>query len=94
MIIIYYRNKHTGRIMDAHTARAGQTMADIAPLIVKFNAEATSTRTAVAAEVPDDSLEAYLYNQKNERVKADKKAVEDAIEALQEALSAVRYLEG
>lgn len=94
MIIIYYRDA-TGKIRSAHEARAGQTMADIAPLVVNYNAQAQSNacRTATAAEVPDDGLEAYLFNHRNERMNTDKQALQEAIDALYAALDAVRYLE-
>lgn len=94
MIIIYYRDA-TGKIVDAHTSREGQTMADIAPLVVKFNqeSEGKTGRTATAAEVPDDGLEAYLYHHRNERMTTDKEALKEAIDALYTALEAVRYLE-
>ena len=95
MIIIYYRDD-AGKITRAHAPREGQTMADIAPLVVNYNAHAHETNgsTAVAAEVPDDSLEAYLFNLANQRKKWDREKVQDAIEALRAALDLVRDLEG
>lgn len=94
MIIIYYRDT-TGKIVDAHTARDGQTMADIAPLVAKYNEEtqAKVRRTAAAVEVADDGLEAYLFAHRNERMTTDKEALHEAIDALYAALEAVRYLE-
>ena len=94
MIIIYYRDA-TGKVVDAHTSREGQTMADIAPLVVKYNQNAQRNlgRTATAAEVPDDGLEAYLFHHRNERMNTDKQALQEAIDALYAALDAVRYLE-
>lgn len=94
MIIIYYRDA-AGKIVRAHKAKEGQTMAGIAPLVVEYNAKAKENcgRLATAAEVPDDSLEAYLLNVTNERKKWDREIVQDAIDALQQALYAVRCLE-
>lgn len=94
MIIIYYQNA-AGKITRAHAPREGQTMADIAPLVVNYNAHAYETNgsTVVAAEVPDDGLEAYLFNLADQRKKWDREKVQDAIDALHEALDAVRDLE-
>ena len=93
MIIIYYRDKTTGEIDRAHLSKEGQTMADLAPLITKYNSD--YPRSVVAAvEVADDSLEAYLFNKTKERKKWDQEIVQDAIEALQDALDYVRSLDG
>ena len=93
MIIIYYKDKKTGQIGNAHRAKDGQTTADLAPLIAEYNSE-DHMAEAAAVEVADDSLEAYLFNRMNERKKWDQEAVRDAIEAIQDALDYVRNLEG
>lgn len=93
MIIIYYRDKTTGEIDQAHLPKEWQTMADLAPLITKYNSD-DCRRVVAAVEVADDSLEAYLFNQTKERKKWDKEIVQDAIEAIQDALDYVRSLEG
>lgn len=90
MIIIYYRDRDTGKILDVHGPK-GHTMEDLAVLIEHYNAE--GRRIATAVEVADDSLEAYLFVHRNQRMNADREAIQDAIEALQNALSFVRDLE-
>lgn len=93
MIIIFYRSKDTGKIVDVHTARDGQTMADITPLVEKYNADAHLDRLAAALEVADDSLEAYLYGARTRRLNRDQDAIQEAIEAIQDALQTVQSLE-
>ena len=94
MIIIYYRDKKTGKIGNPHPPRpTDTTLADLAPLIAEYNSQ-DRTNTAEAVEVDDDSLEAYLFTRMRERAKLDQETVQDAIEAIQNALDYVRSLEG
>lgn len=95
MIIIYHRNKKTGRIENAGkpTKSLPQTMDGIAPLIAEYNSK-DYKNVAVAVEVADDGLEAYLLERMNKRANLDKQAVRDTIAAIQDALDCARYLEG
>lgn len=79
MIIVYYRDP-AGKIVDTNTSREGKTMEEIAALVDKFNAEPQNKkgRTAAAVEVADDSLEAYLFAHRNERMTTDKAALQEA----------------
>ena len=94
MIIIYHKNKKTGRIEHAGkpTKTLPQTMDGLAPMIAKYNSEDHSN-VAVAVEVADDGLEAYLLDRMNKRANLDKQAVKDTIAAIEDALSCARYLE-
>ena len=93
MIIIFYRDEKTNNITRVHESRPGQTMADIKPLVDKYNSENQFHEIAEVVEVADDSLEAYLYRRKDERKKWDKEKVEDAIESIRHALYCVQDLE-
>lgn len=93
MIIVYYKNKETGEYTQVHTVRQEATLAGLAQAIANFNEEHPGT-TCGAVEVADDSLEAYLFGTRNLRAKMDREAVQDAIDALHNALDYVRALEG
>lgn len=93
MIIVFYRSKETGNIVHVHGPRDGQTMADLEPLAETYNANPQNHRTAEVVEVADDSLEAYLYRRRNERMKTDKETLRDAVEAIEHALYCVKALE-
>lgn len=93
MIICFYKSKESGEYVDAHEAR-GKTMEELAPLIENYNRESNNRRTCGAVEVADDSLEAYLFRTRHDRMKLDREAIQDAIDHLHDALDAVRYLEG
>ena len=94
MIIVYHKNKETGKIVNAGkpSKTLPQTMDGIAPLIAEYNSKDHGT-VAVAVEVADDGLEAYLLNRMNKRANMDKQAVKDTIAAIQDALDCARYLE-
>ena len=94
MIIIFYRSKETNDIVDVHGPRDGQTMADLEPLKEAYNANPQNHRIAEVVEVADDSLEAYLYRRRNQRMKIDKDTLEDAVESIRHALYCVQALEG
>lgn len=93
MIIIYYKDKKTGKIGNAHLPKPDTTtMDELAPLIAEYNSE-DHMAEAMAVEVADDSLEAYLFNGMIERRKYDKERVQDAIDAIRTALDCVSDLE-
>lgn len=94
MIIIYYKNKETGKIVGAQLPRpVDMTMDALAPLIAQHNAIDKYATVAAAVEVADDSLEAYLFNGMIERRKYDKEAVQDVIDAIRTALDFAQSLE-
>lgn len=95
MIIIYHKKKSTGEITNAGkpTKSLPQTMDGIAPMIAEWNAQKDHGTVAVAVEVADDGLEAYLLNRMNKRANMDKQAVQDVIAAIEDALTCARYLE-
>lgn len=92
MIIIFYKSRDTGEYRRLHENRQGHTMADLAPLIEEYNAK-NYTDTCGAVEVADDSLEAYLFKTRNQRANWDREAVQDAIDALNNARDYLRALE-
>jgi hypothetical protein len=92
VIIIYYRDKQTGKIKRVHENKPGHTMADLEPLISDYNRNG-NTDTAGAVEVADDSLEAFLFGTRSQRARIDHEAVQDLISALEDALYNARFLE-
>lgn len=93
MIIVYYRDRETGKITNAHDALGHQTMEAIQAAMEKYNGQGFKTAAHVA-EVADDSLEAYLFSTRHLRANLDRQAIQDAIDALEAAMDNVRYLEG
>ena len=92
MIIIYYRDRQTGKYTRVHENRQGHTMADLEPLIENYN-KCGNTDTVGAVEVADDSLEAFLFGTRNQRARIDQEAVQDLISSLEDALYHARFLE-
>ncbi len=94
MIIIYYRDKD-GKIMNSHGNTAEKTLDELKEMAEIFNRDSGRTkRTAYIAEVEDDSITAYLFQKAAERKKWDSEALQDAISSIEDALDAVRGLEG
>lgn len=93
MIIIYYRDRETGEITNAHDSLDHMTMEAVEAAMEKYNGQGFKT-AAYVAEVADDSLEAYLFKTRRLRANLDRQAIQDAIDALETAMDNVRYLEG
>ena len=93
MIIIYYRNKD-GKISHYHAVPESKTLQEWQVAVAEFNIESTDGRTAYIQEVKDDSLTAYLFQKADERKKWDKESLLNAISSIEDALYAVRELEG
>lgn len=93
MIIVFYRSKETNNIVAASEAREGYTMATLQHLAEEYNAKPEIDRIAEAVEVADDSLEAFLYQRRNERLKLHADELQEAIESIRHALYCVQDLE-
>lgn len=92
MIIVYYRDAD-GKIVRAHTAPEDWTMETAQERIDQFNSEQSHKATAYALRAEEGSIEAYLYQKMQERAAWDKKALQEAIDAIEDALDTVRGLE-
>lgn len=97
MIIIYYRDE-SGTIVNHHGPAESQTLEELQELVLEYNKKSeerkTRRRTAFVEEVADDSLTAYLFARAAERRKWDNEAVQQAINAIEDALECVRGLKG
>ena len=92
MIIVYYRDAD-GKIVRAHTAPEDWTMETAQERIDQFNSEQSHKATANALRAEEGSIEAYLYQKMQERAAWDKKALQEAMDAIEDALDTVRGLE-
>ncbi len=93
MIIIYYRDKD-GKITQHHAAPDDWTMEAVQERIDQYNSEPGHTTTAHAHQADNGSVEVYLFQKAAERKKWDAEALQDAISSIEDALDAVRGLEG
>lgn len=92
MIIVYYRDAD-GKIVRCHTPPEDWTMETVRERIDQFNSEQGHKATAYALQTEEGSIEAYLYQKAQERAAWDKKALREAIDAIEDALDTVRGLE-
>lgn len=96
MLLVYYRDKD-GAIVRHHPAPEGMTLEQLQENIRAYNFEEARKkdgRTVHFEEVEDGTLLAYMVHKAAERKKLDKEAVQDAISSIEDALDAVRSLEG
>lgn len=93
MIIIYYRDKD-GKITHHQTAPKDLPLEELEDRTRDFNRERTDGKSAHITEAKNDGLMAYLFQKATERKKWDKEALQDAISSIEDALDAVRGLEG
>ncbi len=93
MIIIYYRDKD-GKITHHHAAPEGWTLEVTQERIDQYNSEPGHKTTAQALQAEAGSIEAYLFQKAAKQKKWDKEALQDAISSIEDALDAVRGLEG
>lgn len=96
MLLVYYRDKD-GAIVRHHPAPEGMTLEQLQENIRSYNfsdARKKDGKIAHSEEVEDGTLLAYMVQKAAERRKLDKEAVEDAISSIEDALDAVRGLEG
>lgn len=92
MIIIYYTDK--GKITHHQAAPKDLTLEELEDRAQDFNRERTDGKSAHITEAKNDGLMAYLFQKATERKKWDKEALQDAISSIEDALDAVRGLEG
>lgn len=91
MILIYYKNKD-GKIVRHHTTRNGETLESLQPLADDYNVK-HETEKAYIQDLPEDSLEMYLWECAQKQKRFTEETVEAAKDAIREALDAIDCLE-
>ena len=92
MRIAFYREKPSGNITHHHTLDDALTDLEIQQILKEFNAAHEETE-AYVKNVKDGGLEEYLVKKCAEKVTIAKCDVEDAIDALNEAMSHLEWLQ-
>ena len=90
MIIIYYQDKD-GKIINVQKGE-GHTLPEFEGLAQGYNHGSKDGKTAHVIEVKDDSLTAYLFGKAMQRKKWDYDTVQEAANAIENALDSVRGL--
>lgn len=91
MILVYYRDV-AGKIVRHHTVRDGETLENIQSLVEHYN-DTYQDRTAYVQDIQEDSLEMYLFECAQKKKLFTEQTIEDAKDAIREALSAIECLE-
>ena len=90
MILIYYRRG--GQIVRHHTVRDGETLHTLYPLVEEYNSK-HETEKAYIRDLPEDGLEAYLWECSRKKKLFTEETVRAARDAIREALDAIDCLE-
>lgn len=90
MILIYYRD-NDGKIVRHHLPHKDMTPEQLAAAMEEFN-ERGDTKV-YAQEIEEGSLEMYLYERAQKQKRFTEQSIEDAKDAIREALNAIEYLE-
>lgn len=91
MILIYYKN-NDGKIVRHHPERTGKTLEQLQALAEEYNSKGY-TQQAYIQELPEDSLEMYLWECAQKQKRFTEETVEAAKDAIREALDAINCLE-
>ena len=89
MTIVYYTNDE-GRIVRHHKVPDDMNPFELQEKIADYNKKCPDR--AHAKEIEDGSLEAYLFDLANRKLRLNKETVQDALDALQEARGLIEGL--
>lgn len=95
MILAYYRDKKTGKIVNHHRLADDyyDTIADAEAAAEKYNLDPDCDRTAHVVEIKEDTLEEYLLSYADTQRRNIRETVQEALESIREAESLVQCLE-
>lgn len=91
MILVYY-TRANGEIRYAHKAPDKFTLKELEEKAANYNRREDGERAHVE-EVADDGIVAYLYEAAHALKKYSREAIQDTIDTLEAAISALRDLE-
>lgn len=89
MTIAYYTNDE-GRIVRHHKIPDGMDPLELQEKIAEYNKK--SRDKAHVHQIQEGSLEAYLFDLANKKLRLNKETVQDALDALSQASSLVKCL--
>lgn len=89
MIVAYYTNDE-GRIVRHHKIPDDMNPLELQEKIAEYNKK--SRDKAQVKEIEDGSLEAYLFDLANRKLRLNKETVQDALDALLEARGLIEGL--
>lgn len=90
MIIVYYRRMLSGEIYQAHENRNKKTLEELEADAEAFNkSQSHCVNKAFVVDVPEESLEWYLFSSKKEWVSKQKEILEDVAESLESAANEI-----
>ena len=92
MTLIVYRDS-TGAIVNHNPAPRQITGEDLAVEIEKYNERKQYGRTACIVEVAEGSFEAYLLERLDKKYRLAKEAIDEALDAIEEARDCINSLE-
>ena len=92
MTLIVYRDSE-GTIVNHHPAPMQITGEDLAVAIEEYNERKQHGRTACIVEVAEGSFEAYLLERLDKKYRMAKEAIDEALDAIEEARNCINSLE-
>lgn len=93
MTLIYYRKKDTGEITQHHAAPDDWTPEIVKERIDQYNSETHRKTTVNAVQVEAGSFEAYLLDRLEKKYRLAKEAIQEAVDAIDEARRCINSLE-
>ena len=93
MKIAYHKDKQSGKITRHYKLNDNLTMEEISKKVKEYNSPEGKTDCVYAVEVKDGSFLEYLIERCDKNIAYKKESVGYAIEAIEDALDAVRSLE-
>ena len=92
MMFIVYRDD-AGTIVNHHPAPRQITGEDLAVAVEQYNERKQHGRTACMFEVAEGSFEAYLLERLDKKYRLAKEAIDEVLDALEEARNCINSLE-
>lgn len=92
MILIYYRDKQTGKIVHHQPASEYASMEEVRAAVERFNGRRT-TKTAQAVFVAPGSLYEYLLKYADSQISTAQNHIKNALDCMREAESFLECLE-
>jgi len=93
LTIAYYRKKDTGEITHHHALSEDWPPEVVEERMNQYNSEADRRTTAYAIQVEDGSFEAYLLDRLEKKYRLAKEAIQEALDAIDDARSCINCLE-
>lgn len=93
MILAYYRDKATGKIVHHGKLTGFPRLADAQAEAEEYNRDTSCKRTAYVVEIKEDSLEEYLLNYANTQRNKIRETVQEALDAVNDINLLLQCLE-